>query len=368
MAAERETGELFMGLPGSGSGCSQSRAARPAQKEIHSDIIVFRNEQIMNRLINMACFAEVVEAGGFSAAAERLGHSRAVVSKRVAALERDFGITLLKRTTRRQSLTEAGEVLYAHCRRMLDEMNEAESRLSDFSSQPRGTLRVSAPYSWGTRVLGEPACAFLRRYPQIHMSLTLSDELADLAGSAVDVAIRLTAQPAPGLVARKLADVPTILCASPAYLAARGRPTHPRELATHACIYFAGEVVQNPWVFQGPDGTSSITVNGPLTVNSAEVLRQTALGGLGITCITRYQVEDLLHSGALVELLTQYRLPARAVYLVTLPDRLLPAKTRAFIDFLLQARAGQGTSGPPPRPPRREGRPSARRAPRPARR
>lgn len=321
----------------------------------------------MNRLINMACFAEVVDAGGFSAAAERLGYSRAMVSKRVAALERDFGITLLKRTTRRQSLTEAGEALYAHCRRMLDEVNEAESQLSDFSSLPRGVLRVSAPYSWGTRVLGGPVCAFLRLYPEIHMRLTLSDELADLAGSSVDVAIRLTERPAPGLVARKLADVPTIICASPAYLAARGHPAHPRDLATHDCIYFAGEVVQNPWIFQGPDGTSSIAVRGPFTVNSAEVLRQTALSGLGITCITRYQVEDLLQSGALVELLGQYRLPARAIYLVTLPDRLLPAKTRAFIDFLLEARSGQGTSGPPPRPLRRAGRQSSRPAPRPAR-
>lgn len=290
----------------------------------------------MDRLINMACFAEVVDAGSFSAAAARLDYSRAVVSKRVAALEKDFGVTLLRRTTRRQSLTEAGETLYAHCRRMLDESNEAEARLQAFSSQPRGTLRVSAPYSYGMRVLAAPVAEFLRQYPDIRMSLHLSDQLAELAGSAaVDVAVRLSERPAPGLVARKLADVPTVVCASPAYLKARGSPRHPRDLAAHDCLYFAGEIVQNPWVFQGADGISSIDVHGPLTVNSVEVLRQAAIAGLGISISTLYQVEDALQSGALVRLLPEYRLPMRAIYLVTLPDRLLPAKTRAFIDFLL---------------------------------
>jgi DNA-binding transcriptional LysR family regulator len=294
----------------------------------------------MDRLINMVCFAEVVESGGFSAAAERLGYSRAVLSKRVAALERDFGITLIKRTTRRQSLTEAGDALYAHCRRMLDEANEAEARLHAFSSQPRGTLRVSAPYSYATRVLAEPVSEFLRQYPDIHMSLDLSDQLVDLAGSAVDVAIRLSDRPAPGLVARKLADISTVVCASPGYLKARGQPAHPGELAGHDCLYYSGEIVQNPWVFEGQEGRHSITVRGPLTVNSVEVLRQAALSSLGIILISRYQVDDLLQSGVLVELLPGFRLPVRSVYLVTLPDRLLPAKTRTFIDFLLaRARA-----------------------------
>jgi DNA-binding transcriptional LysR family regulator len=290
----------------------------------------------MERLINMASFAEVVDAGGLSAAAEKLGCSRAVVSKRLSALERDFGVTLLNRTTRRQSLTEAGQTLYAHCRRILDEMANAETQLHEFSASPRGTLRVSAPFSYANRVLSKVLPEFLRRYPDIRMELQLTDQLADLAGTAVDLAVRLTDSPAPGLVARKLVDVPYIVCASPDYLARRGTPTHPRDLAQHNCLYYVGGIVQTPWQFDGPDGHSSVEVQGSLTVNSVDVLCDAAIGGLGIIAISRYHLTEELASGRVVELLTDYQSSARAIYLVTLPDRLLPAKTRAFIDFLQQ--------------------------------
>ncbi|HSD37284.1 MAG TPA: LysR family transcriptional regulator [Rhodocyclaceae bacterium] len=290
----------------------------------------------MERLINMASFAEVVDAGGLSAAAERLGCSRAVVSKRLAALERDFGVTLLNRTTRRQSLTEAGQTLYAHCRRILDEMHSAETQLHEFSASPRGTLRVSAPYSYGARVLSKRLPEFLQRYPDIRMELQLADQLADLAGTAVDIAVRLTDSPAPGLVARKLVDVPYIVCASPAYLAQHGTPAHPRELSQHNCLYYVGGILQTPWHFDGPDGHSVIDVQGSLTVNSVDILRDAVIGGLGIIAISRYHLTDELADGRVVELMSDYQLPGRAIYLMTLPDRLLPAKTRAFIDFLWQ--------------------------------
>lgn len=290
----------------------------------------------MERLLNMACFAEVVEAGGFSAAAEKLDYSRAVISKRIAALERDFGVTLLNRTTRRQSLTEAGQTLYAHCRRMLDEINEAEARLHEFSNTPQGTLRISAPYSYTTRVLGAPIAEFLQQYPDIRMELQLSDQFVDLAGAAFDLAVRMTDNPAPGLVARKLDDIPYVVCASPAYLKRCGTPQRPQDLAQHNCLYYAGDLVQNPWSFTGPDGSSTIEVRGSLVVNSVEILRQAALGGLGVVAISRYQIEEALRQGELKEVLADYQQPVRSVYLVTLPDRLLPAKTRAFIDFIWQ--------------------------------
>ncbi|GAB4062095.1 LysR family transcriptional regulator [Uliginosibacterium sediminicola] len=294
----------------------------------------------MERLINMASFAEVVEAGSFSAAAERLDSSRAVLSKRIAALEKDFGVTLLHRTTRRQSLTEAGQALYEHCRRVLDEMNSAEARLHELSSTPRGTLRVSAPHSYGNRVLGTQIAQFLLRYPQIQVELQLSDQFADLAGTGVDIAVRLTNTPAPGLVARRLHDLRYVLCASPAYLARHGTPRQPADLLSHNCIYYVGDITQNPWQFIDAAGQrSEIEIAGRLTVNSAEVMRSTALAGLGIIALSRYLLEDELQRGDLVELLPDYRMPDRQIYLVTLPDRLLPAKTRAFIDFLLPARA-----------------------------
>lgn len=293
----------------------------------------------MERLINMASFAEVVEAGGFSAAAQKLVCSRAALSKRIGALEQDFGVTLLHRTTRRQSLTEAGEALYVHCRRVLDEMNSAEARMHELASSPRGTLRISAPHSWGNRVLGPLLAQFLLRYPEIRIELNLTDQLADLAGAAVDVAIRMTNTPAPGLVARHLADLRYAVCAAPAYLARQGCPATPGALREHQCVIYAGEVTQNPWRIADAAGQlQEVEVRGPLTANSTEVLRAMAVGGVGIIALSRYLLEAELASGELVEILTDCSMPPRQLHLVTLPDRLLPAKTRAFIDFMLPDR------------------------------
>lgn len=293
----------------------------------------------MERLINMASFAEVVEAGGFSAAAQKLACSRAALSKRIAALEKDFGVTLLNRTTRRQSLTEAGETLYAHCRRVLDEMNNAEARMYELARSPRGTLRISAPHSWGNRVLGPLLAQFLLRYPDIRIELSLDDQMADLAGSAIDVAIRLTNTPAPGLVARHLADLRYAICAAPSYLERQGCPTMPEALRTHQCLIYAGEVIQNPWRITDAGGQlKEIEVRGPVAVNSAEVMRAMAVGGVGIIALSRYLLETELASGELVEILTDCHISPRQLHLVTLPDRLLPAKTRAFIDFMLPDR------------------------------
>ncbi|WP_341677745.1 LysR family transcriptional regulator [Niveibacterium sp. SC-1] len=291
----------------------------------------------MERLLNMATFAQVVESQGFSAAAERLQVSRAVVSKRIAALERDLGVTLLHRTTRRQSLTEAGEALYAHSRRVLDEVATAEERVHELSSAPRGILRVTAPKSYGSRVLGPRIAQFLMQFPQIRMDLQLSDELTDLAARSVDLAVRLTAKPAEGLVARRLEEIPAVLCAAPAYVEKHGAPARPEDLLAHNCLYYAGDLVQRPWRLSREGRETAVDISGSLWANSVAVLRDAAIAGLGVVAISRYHIEEDLAAGALVELLPEYTLPLRNVYLVTLPDRLLPTKTRVFIDFLTQA-------------------------------
>jgi len=292
----------------------------------------------MERLLNMATFAQVVESRGFSAAAERLQVSRAVVSKRIAALERDLGVTLLHRTTRRQSLTEAGEALYAHSRRVLDEVATAEERVHELSSAPRGILRVTAPHSYGSRILGPRVAQFLLRYPHIRMELQLNDEVTDLAAASVDIAVRLTAQPAEGLVARRLEEIPYVVCAAPAYLQRHGTPQKPEDLLAHNCIYYAGDQVHRPWRFTRKGHETVVEISGSLMANSVAVLRDAAIAGLGVATLSRYQVEQELAAGTLCEVLQDYRLPLRSVFLVTLPDRLLPTKTRVFIDFLMQAR------------------------------
>jgi DNA-binding transcriptional LysR family regulator len=168
------------------------------------------------------------------------------------------------------------------------------------------------------------------------MELHLTDRLADLAGTSVDIAVRMTAAPAPGLVARKLTTVRYIACASPDYLQRHAAPDHPDDLVRHNCLFYAGDIVQNPWEFAGPDGRKVVHVSGSLRVNSVEILRNAAVNGLGIVMIAHYLVCDELACGELVELLVDHPLAERAIYLVTLPDRLLAAKTRAFIDFLWQ--------------------------------
>jgi len=294
----------------------------------------------MERLLNMATFAQVVESRGFSAAAERLQVSRAVVSKRIAALERDLGVTLMHRTTRRQSLTEAGEALYAHSRRVLDEVATAEERVHEFARAPRGILRVTAPHSYGSRILGPRVAQFLLRYPHIRIELLLNDEVTDLAAASVDIAVRLTAQPAEGLVARKLEEIPYVVCAAPAYLERHGTPQKPEDLLAHNCIYYAGDQVHRPWRFARKGRETAVEISGSLMVNSVTVLRDAAVAGLGVAALSHYQIEQELAAGTLCEVLQDYRLPLRSVFLVTLPDRLLPTKTRVFIDFLMQARTG----------------------------
>jgi DNA-binding transcriptional LysR family regulator len=183
---------------------------------------------------------------------------------------------------------------------------------------------------------------FLLQHPEVRIELQLSDQITDLAGSAVDVAIRMTNTPAPGLIARHLADLSYVICAAPDYLARHGQPTTAAELRQHNCVFYESALIQNDWHLTTPQGQEmSVAVSGSLTTNSIEVLRTAAVGGLGIVALSRYVLEAELQRGELVELLADHQMPTRQVHLVTLPDRLLPAKTRAFIDFLLSKRMGR---------------------------
>lgn len=289
----------------------------------------------MTDLNLMAVFARVVEAGSFAEAARRMTTSRSAVSKAVAKLEKELGARLLNRTTRYISLTEIGASVSEHCTRMLSEAEQARKLVDSLTTAPRGLLRVSASVAFGTLHIAPALAVFLSRYPEIRIDLTITDRWVDLAEEGYDVAIRVTGDPPPNWVARKLAPVRRKLCATPGYFDQRGVPQSPADLVHHNCLDYTRSGEQGHWRFTGPDGDISVPVTGPLHVDDDEALSQAVLGGLGIGLLPTFIIGKDLQSGKLQAALSEYIPVEQHVYAMYLPTRHLPSKVRVFIDFLL---------------------------------
>ena len=287
----------------------------------------------MEHFAAMPIFVAVVEAGSFSAAAARLGLTKSAVSKRVQQLEAGLNVRLLQRTTRSLSLTEAGERYYDRARAALALAGEAEEAAVGLQGRPQGLLRVAAPMAFGRLHLSPLVAEFLRRYPDIQLDLAMDDRMVDLVEGGYDLAVRIGNLPDSRMVARRLAPCRVVVCASPAYLAANGAPAHPAELAGHNCIHYSYYRGGASWVFRGPDGEIRVPPRGNYQVNNSEARRDALLAGLGICEMPTFIVGADLAAGRLVEVLSAYPLPAHAVHAV-FPRRGLPAKARAFIDFL----------------------------------
>ena len=284
---------------------------------------------------NMLVFAAVVEAKSFSAAAEKLGLSIPVVSKRVSALERELGARLLNRTTRRLSLTEAGALFYGHCSRVAAEIAEAQAAVNHLNGSPRGLLRVTAPVTFGSHQLAGAVPGFLERYPEIQLEMDLSDRRVDLAQEGYDLAVRITNQPSSNLAARLLTRTRRIACAAPAYWDRHGRPQIPGELAEHDCIIYMPNPSFNQWLFTGPQGTEVVQVQGRLRVNNTEAMLEAAIGGQGVVRLTSFSLDRAIASGQLEPVLTDYESPDTDIYALYLPNRYLSTKARAFIDYMV---------------------------------
>jgi DNA-binding transcriptional LysR family regulator len=287
----------------------------------------------------LVIYARVVEAGSFSEAARRLGTSRSVVSKAVAKLERSLDARLFNRTTRHLSLTEIGQVVAAHAGRVLEELDQLEQVVGSFNDEPRGTLRVSASVAFGTLHVAPALADFLTAHPELNMELTITDRLIDLAEEGYDMAIRVTAEPPLPLVARKLAPVRRKLCGTPAYFEKHGLPITPADLVLHNCLDYTRSGEQGLWRFNGPQGEIDVPVSGSLHVDDDEALSQAVLGGLGVALLPTFIIGKDLQAGQLRAVLSEYIPVERHVYAMYLPTRHLPAKVRAFIDFLI-ARIG----------------------------
>ena len=283
----------------------------------------------------MAIFARVVEAGSFAEAARRMGTSRSAVSKAVAKLEKALGAHLLNRTTRYLSLTEIGASVAEHCTRMLEEASEAEKLVGSLSSEVRGTLRVSASVAFGTLHVAPALARFLPLHPELTIDLSITDRWVNLAEEGFDLAIHVTGDPQPNLVARPLAPVRRKLCATPEYFRRHGIPQSPADLVQHNCLDYTRSGEPGRWRFTGPQGEIVVPVNGTLHVDDDEALSQAVLGGLGVGLLPTFIIGRALQDGNLQAVLSEYIPVERHVYALYLPTRHLPSKVRVFIDFLV---------------------------------
>lgn len=290
----------------------------------------------MEPVSDASVFVRVVEEGSFTAAAASLDLSKGAVSKYVSRLEESLGARLLNRTTRSLTLTEVGKDYYERAARALDDLREAGQEVTEHADSPRGHLRVAAPPFYASEILAPDMCEFHQRYPEITVELLLENRLIDLVEQRVDVAVRMSAPEDSTLVMRKIADVPLVVCASPGYIERAGRPENPRDLGEHSCLIYTVSPRPHQWQFVGEDGEHyTVRVRGPFELNDDHTMRQLAFDGLGIIRMPRLFLQDALDRGCLVQLWPDNASPA-VTFAAMYPSRTgLPAKARAFIDFVM---------------------------------
>ncbi|MDT3249826.1 LysR family transcriptional regulator [Serratia sp. root2] len=286
-------------------------------------------------------FVAVVECGSFSAAGQRLGITKSAVSKRIAQLEGSLGVQLLHRTTRRLSLTEAGEQYFGYARNACAVAQEGEDAITRLQGQPQGILRLSVPMVFGRLHIAPLIPVFLAACPEVEINMMMDDKLVDLVEGGYDLAIRIGRLADSSLIARRIAPCYSVLCAAPAYLARSGTPKDLTQLAQHNCLFYSYYRAGSEWQFQGPEGAVRFQPRGNYQVNNSEALREALIAGLGICQMPTFIVGDDLAQGRLVEVLPDYKLPEHAIYAVYPERKHVPAKVMAFVDFLLAQLGGE---------------------------
>lgn len=288
------------------------------------------------RLAAMSVFAQVIESKSFSAAALKLGLSKSLISRQVSALERELAVKLLNRSTRRLSLTEAGAVFHEHCVRIVREAAYAEQRVTQTQSELARQLRLTCVQPFAVRHVVPALVEFQRRYPGIRVRLSCTNRKLDLGDEGYDLGIRMSLQPDPALVARRLAMNRNVLCAAPAYLALHGTPRGIDELAAHDAVLFTPTSSRGGWTLQRDGERFALAMSARFESDDPVVVHEAVLAGMGIGLLPAYVAADDLRRGRLIPLLRDFRLlPEGTIHLVYLPNRTLPRRVRVLIDFLL---------------------------------
>lgn len=286
----------------------------------------------MDRLEAMTLLCATVDAGSFSAAARKLRVPLATLSRKVSMLEEELGARLLMRTTRRLGMTDAGQAYVATCRRILEEVDEAERALTGEYSSPKGSLVVAAPIVFGRLHVLPVVIEFMQRFPEVDVRLSLSDRRVNLFEGDSEVAVRIGELPDSSLVARRVGTIERVTCGSPRYFSRRGTPKRPEAVSKHDCVTFDAVASPERWTFRAGKKETSVRIRSRLTVSTAEAAVDAAAAGVGITRVLSYQMASAERAGTLVRVLRKFEpasLPIHVVHVGTL----LPARVRAFVDF-----------------------------------
>jgi len=289
------------------------------------------NNAGMDSFAGMEAFARVVETGSFTAAARLLQTAKSSVSDTVRGLEERLGVRLLERTTRRVRPTDAGTAFYARCRRLLEEAATARAEAQSLHGAPAGRLRIGAPDGFAPRYLAPSIAGFLAAFPAIEIELVEAATPANLVEEGLDLAIRITAEPEPGLVVRRIAGSEVIIVAAPSYLATHGIPAEPEDAARHRCVGYVPLAWRDTWTLGG----RRVGVRPALLTHSSETLRAAALAGIGLAALPDWMVPDALAAGFLVRVLAEHAAPRAGIYAVYPTNRLITPRVRAFVDHLV---------------------------------
>ena len=290
---------------------------------------------VMDKFESIRAFSQVVEEGGFAAAARKMQVSRSTVNKLVINLENQLGVQLLYRTTRQVIPTHTGRAFYERCIDILSSLEEAELAVSQEHSEPKGILKINAPMSFGISFLGSKIAEFMTRYTDVKIQLTLEDRFIDPIAEGYDLTIRIGLPlESPSLVAHHITALPLVVCAAPSYLKTKGIPNNPGELKNHSCLYYGYSTTGGQWQLRDQNQQERVFVDGVLCSNNGEVLRDAAVKGLGVVILPAFIVDKELERGELQVILPDYQPPELTLCVIYPVNRHLSTKVQLFTQFL----------------------------------